>query len=168
MRYTQFFLTMLLSLFLLACSSQPSSAVYRYGQSQRQHQRTLLLEQIAQQGVKVYKVGDHTRFWIPIDVFFNAGSLQLKSNKNATLSLISKYIVNFLKPGLAQRFSVSVMGYAKYHSSEYAQVIASHLWADSISKKRMSVRGLANHNQIASNATPAGYVANRRVMIDVY
>ena len=159
--------------FLLGCQTQryiPSVSPVQLTPYQK-----MLLAQIQRDGVQVVKQGDHLQMILPVDVFFQPQSTEIRYSKQKALGVIAAFVKSYVQRvhGFPM---VQVTGHSDIVfdpktrmrlSREYAQVVAAYLWNHGIPQSRLRVRGASSQQPIASDTTAAGNAMNRRVVIEV-
>lgn len=127
-----------------------------------------LVERIQANHVQVIQIGSHLMFVLPTDLFFEAGTPLLNRNFDPVLNQIATLLRGF------EKYSVKVSGYTDNTGSplrnvglsrQQAFTLANYLWTQGIDTRLLSSIGYGDQAPIASNLTPQGRAANRRIEI---
>lgn len=148
---------------LLLTSCQPAKA-YDVAPDVHAHQ----LKQISQEGVHVVQEGLKWHFIIPSDQLFQNDSEVVEPPQDAMLKKIARFILTFEHP------EVHIVGYSdnssppsaeKMKTLNQARAVAAFLWNHGVAVHDIKVRGAGSDDAKATNKTPAGRAANRRMEI---
>ena len=146
--------------------SQAYTAPYRVSSSNHHNQ----LKQLNRQGVGVIELGQTLTLILPEQSFFKGSTTQIIEQRKYTLYQISDLISTY------RNAPITVSGYTddvftrtdrKQMALFTAQGVAAFLWNHGLPMSRVSIKAKATKNQVASNRTPNGASANRRVEIHV-
>lgn len=119
-------------------------------------------------GVQVVVLGDTIRIIVPVDYFFYQDSADFIRRKAPVMWQIAGIL------NACGNAPVKITGHTddigtKAHklrrSYNYAFVIASYMWESGVPWSRMTVRGYADHEDVATFRTVSGSHFNRRVEI---
>ncbi len=131
-------------------------------------QEELLRRELAGTGVSVTRRGDEIILNMPSNVTFDTDRSELRAQFFPVLNSVALVLQRY------DRTLVDVEGHtdstgSRAHNQDLserrAMSVASYLTAQGVDRRRFSVRGLADREPIASNATPDGRAQNRRVEI---
>lgn len=119
-------------------------------------------------GAEVVRLGDYTRILIPVDRVFKINSVELNPCGLPILYNLGKLI----SYGPCSKVEITVHtdnvfneARRKQLSQEQANVIASHLWAEGVSRKRLFFHGCSDKDQVATDHTVFGSFDNRRIEV---
>ena len=133
-------------------------------------QEEKLREELRGAGVLVQRDGDQIRLNMDQSITFDVNSAQLRPPADPVLSAVAKVLREFDKT------MVDVMGhtdsdgsdaYNQQLSERRAMSVAQDLAGRGVMSERLLVAGYGESLPIASNATPEGKQANRRVEIQI-
>lgn len=160
---------------LSACSIFPcgqqigASTPFRSNIWQR-HNCKSLVNELRARGVHVVVVGDTTRMIFPSDRFFKVNSIELKPCVLGTVSIAAAILRHCGTSHIVITGHTDNMGGDRHRqalSEEQARVFATEFWNAGISWNRMTVHGLADDVQIATDRTVFGSADNRRVEVRI-
>lgn len=134
-----------------------------------ENKREQMQQATAGTGVQVSQTSDNRlRINIPSDVSFDTNSAQIKSRLQPILDKFAQGLGD--QPGT----EISILGYTDSTGTDAinnplslarANSVRDYLIARGVSSQRIQTAGLGSSNPIASNNTPEGRAANRRVEI---
>lgn len=133
-------------------------------------QEKKLREQTAGTGVEVVRDGDLLVLNMPAQVTFDVDSSTVKPQFQGTLQQVAQTLVQYEKSYIDIYGHTDFSGSDAYNqglSERRAQSVAQYLGSSGVQYQRMATRGYGESQPIASNATPEGMAANRRVEIRI-
>jgi len=131
-------------------------------------QETKMREKMKGTGVSVARKGDTLVLNMPAGIFFNSGQAYLKEDGLRTVYGISEVANEFDDTILVIKGHADSSGNSAANdklSFERASWVENLLIASGVNSNRLSASGAGDREPVASNATPAGRAANRRVEI---
>ena len=150
---------------LLASCARSSAEPYSVSVAQHQ----ALVNELKTEGMQVIQEGFTLRVILPDQAFFAPQTDQLQAARQADLASVASMILTYNQP------QVLVNGYyddndrspakLKAKSLRKAKVVAAYLWNHGVPVDEIKVQGFGKQDTVASNATPAGTSANRRVEV---
>ncbi len=132
------------------------------------------VHQLTMAGVQMIQQADRLIVTISTDVYFIAGTTQVKSEQQSNLHAITEFIQNF-----ADHYPDSVIKVTGYTdrvfahktqlqtSQNYAEAVAAYLFSAGINPKRIAVQGRGASEPIAGEYEPSSAALNRRVVVRV-
>ncbi len=133
-------------------------------------QERKLREQTAGSGVDVIREGDNLLLRMPSGITFAYNDASVQPQFQPTLNEVSSVLAQYPKTYidvLGHTDSDGADAYNQTLSERRAQSVASYLSAHGVQSARIATRGYGETQPIASNATPEGKAANRRVEIKI-
>ena len=133
-------------------------------------QEAALRAQLQNTGVQVYREGDQLKLIMPSNITFASSSSDINSAFYPVLSSVAEVFSEF------DRNLIQVVGYTDSTggdsinlplSQSRADSVANYLIFQGISGTRITAFGRGAQDPIASNETPGGRAANRRVEINL-
>jgi outer membrane protein OmpA-like peptidoglycan-associated protein len=133
-------------------------------------QEAELNQELKGSGVEVQRQGDNINLNMPGGITFDTGRTNIKSNFNPVLDDIANVLVKYPET------TIEVQGHTDNVGSDAdnlrlselrAQSVASSLISRGVASSRIKTIGFGESMPIASNNTPAGREANRRVEIKI-
>ncbi len=131
--------------------------------------RNMTLEQkLTRQGVRVIRVGDNVRLFIPVDKFFFHDSQVINPKYYPVLNMIAFYLREFRK------VTIKVAGYTDNRCTQkrnipfsYLQAdhVATYLWRCKVDARIIYAIGYGDKFPLANNTNPRGRGLNRRIVI---
>jgi outer membrane protein OmpA-like peptidoglycan-associated protein len=134
-----------------------------------QQQKELAAE-LRNTGVSVTRQGDNIILNMPGNVTFATDQADIKGNFYPVLNSVAKVLLHYGKTTVDVRGFTDSTGSDEYNlglSQRRANSVADYLVSQGILAGRLQVTGMGKSNPIASNATPEGRQANRRVEIQI-
>jgi outer membrane protein OmpA-like peptidoglycan-associated protein len=134
------------------------------------NQEKKLREQTAGTGVQVIRNGDELILNMPSGITFDTNSYVIKPEFQSTLNDVAATLASY------DRTYIDVYGHTDSTgndsiniplSQSRAQSVASYLSGRGVNRARIGTQGFGSSQPIASNATPEGRQANRRVEIKI-
>ncbi len=129
-----------------------------------------LREQTAGTGVDVIRDGDNLLLRMPSGITFAYDSAEVQPQFQPTLNEVASTLSQFPKTYIDIYGHTDADGSEAYNqglSERRAQSVASYLAAHGVQSARMATKGYGEMQPIASNETPEGKAANRRVEIKI-
>lgn len=129
-------------------------------------QEALLRERLRASGVSVTRVGNEIILNMPGSVTFQSGSAALKADFHPALDSVSEVLGEYRKT------LIEIMGHTDsvgsdasnlQLSQERATSVAAYIRSRGVIPERIVTKGFGEQYPVASNATPEGRQANRRV-----
>ena len=117
---------------------------------------------------RIVNTGDRLVVTLPQDVLFATGSAQLTGSLQSDLAALARSMNQFPRTRIQVVGHADNTGTAAFNqdlSERRALAVAGQLAAGGVSGSRISAFGRGEDQPIASNLTPAGRAANRRVDI---
>ncbi len=123
---------------------------------------------LRESGAQVVRLGDTSRIIIPVDRVFKINSTELKPCGLATLDYMARFL------GYCPNSNICITVHTdnvfndcrrQRLSTEQANVIASHLFAQGVARQRMRFVGVSDHDQVATDHTVFGSADNRRIEV---
>jgi len=133
-------------------------------------QEKKLREQTAGTGVDVIRDGDNLLLRMPSGITFAYDSAEVQPQFQPTLNEVASTLSQFPKTYIDIYGHTDADGSEAYNqglSERRAQSVASYLAAHGVQSARMATKGYGEMQPIASNETPEGKAANRRVEIKI-
>lgn len=133
-------------------------------------QERKLREQTAGTGVDVIRDGDSLLLRMPSGITFAYDSAEVQPQFQGTLDEVASTLVQFPKTYIDIYGHTDSDGSEAYNqtlSERRAQSVANYLAAHGVQTARMATKGFGEMQPIASNETPEGKAANRRVEIKI-
>ncbi len=133
-------------------------------------QEKKLREQTAGTGVDVIRDGDNLLLRMPSGITFAYDSAEVQPQFQPTLNEVASTLSQFPKTYIDIYGHTDADGSETYNqglSERRAQSVASYLAAHGVQSARMATKGYGEMQPIASNETPEGKAANRRVEIKI-
>ncbi|MFZ5491127.1 MAG: OmpA family protein [Pseudomonadota bacterium] len=133
-----------------------------------QNQEEKLRQQTAGSGVEVSRQGDNVVLNMPSSVTFATDSAQISPSFQATLDQVASTIREYSDTRVRIAGHTDSTGSDTYNqqlSERRAQAVASYLMGRGVASSRISTIGHGETQPVASNDTPEGRQANRRVEI---
>jgi outer membrane protein OmpA-like peptidoglycan-associated protein len=121
-------------------------------------------------GVEVQRQGDSIKLVMPGSITFKTNSGDIASNFYSPLNQVSASLKQY------DQTTISVVGYtdstgSRQHnmdlSQRRAQNVADYIASQGVGSNRLSTRGAGPDQPVATNATEAGRLQNRRVEINL-
>jgi outer membrane protein OmpA-like peptidoglycan-associated protein len=133
-------------------------------------QERKLRQQTAGSGVDVIRDGDNLLLRMPSGITFATDSSTVQPQFQPTLNEVASILAQYPKTYidvLGHTDSDGADAYNQALSERRAQAVANYLASKGVQSARLATRGYGETQPIASNATPEGKQANRRVEIKV-
>ena len=133
-------------------------------------QEKKLREQTAGTGVDVIRDGNDLLLRMPSGITFGFDSAEVQPQFQPTLNEVASTLSQFPKTYIDIYGHTDSDGSDTYNqglSERRAQSVANYLAMRGVQSARMATRGFGETQPIASNATPEGKAANRRVEIKI-
>lgn len=133
-----------------------------------QNQEEKLRQQTAGSGVEVSRQGDNVVLNMPSSVTFATDSAQISPAFQATLDQVASTISEYSDTRVRIAGHTDSTGSDTYNqqlSERRAQAVANYLMGRGVASSRISTVGHGETQPVASNDTPEGRQANRRVEI---
>lgn len=133
-----------------------------------QNQEEKLRQQTAGSGVEVSRQGDNVVLNMPSSVTFATDSAQISPAFQATLDQVASTISEYSDTRVRIAGHTDSTGSDAYNqqlSERRAQAVANYLIGRGVASSRISTVGHGETQPVASNDTPEGRQANRRVEI---
>ena len=133
-------------------------------------QERKLREQTAGTGVQVIRNGDELILNMPSGITFDTNSYVIKPEFQSTLNDVAATLASYDKTYIDVYGHTDSTGNDSINiplSQNRAQSVASYLSARGVNRARIGTQGFGSSQPIASNATPEGRQANRRVEIKI-
>ena len=127
-------------------------------------------QQLAGSGVDVQRQGEAIRLSLPGNVTFPTDSAQIQPQFQPTLSSLAQTLRQYDRTVIDIAGHTDDTGSAAYNqqlSEQRAASVANYLISQGINPNRIIHGGFGESRPIATNQTPAGRQANRRVDIQV-
>jgi outer membrane protein OmpA-like peptidoglycan-associated protein len=133
-------------------------------------QEAELRQKLAGSGVDIKRDGDSIKLIMPGSITFKTNSSDIASNFYSPLNQVSASLKQY------DQTTVSVVGYtdstgARQHnmdlSQRRAQNVADYIASQGVGSNRLTTRGAGPDQPVATNATEAGRLQNRRVEINL-
>ncbi len=131
-------------------------------------QEAQLRQQLQGTGVSVTRQGDYIILNMPSNITFDTDQDAIKAGFYGTLNSVALVLTKFNRTIVDVYGHTDSTGSADYNlglSQRRAMSVANYLGAQGVDQRRFSILGLGDTQPIASNATPDGRAANRRVEI---
>ena len=131
-------------------------------------QEAQLRQQLQGTGVSVTRQGDYIILNMPSNITFDTDQDAIKAGFYGTLNSVALVLTKFNRTIVDVYGHTDSTGSADYNlglSQRRALSVANYLGAQGVDQRRFSILGLGDTQPIASNATPDGRAANRRVEI---
>ncbi|MFN3549435.1 MAG: OmpA family protein [Mesorhizobium sp.] len=131
-------------------------------------QEAQLRAQLQGTGVSVTRQGDQIILNMPSNITFDTDQDAVKASFYGTLNSVALVLNKFNRTIVDVYGHTDSTGNANYNlglSQRRALSVANYLGAQGVDQRRFSILGLGDTQPIASNATPDGRAANRRVEI---
>lgn len=133
-------------------------------------QEAQMRQQLAGSGVDVQRQGEAIRLSLPGNVTFPTDSAQIQPQFQPTLSSLAQTLRQYDRTVIDIAGHTDSTGSATYNqqlSEQRAASVANYLISQGINPNRVIHGGFGESRPIATNQTPAGRQANRRVDIQV-
>lgn len=133
-------------------------------------QERKLRENTAGTGVDVIRDGDNLLLRMPSGITFAYDSADVQPQFQPTLNEVASTLTEFPKTYIDIYGHTDADGAETYNqtlSERRAQSVANYLTARGVQSARMATKGYGEMQPIASNETPEGKAANRRVEIKI-
>ena len=117
-------------------------------------------------GVTAIEQGNEIKFIIPVDLFFEQNSYEVKSSHISTVNIIGKVLKSTKGPIviIGNTDNIGSRSYKSMQSKKLAEAIKNKLWLYGIEQRRMLTKGASDRRPISS-ASVKGKTLNRRVEI---
>jgi outer membrane protein OmpA-like peptidoglycan-associated protein len=129
-------------------------------------QESKLRSQLQGTGVSVVRNGNQITLKMPGNITFRTNSSDLQPNFYNVLNSVALVLKEYDKTILEVAGHTDNTGSPQYNqalSERRAQTVAQYLESQGINSQRIMTVGAGENHPIASNATPEGRQANRRV-----
>lgn len=129
-------------------------------------QEKKLRQKLEGTGVGVVRNGDNIELVMPGNVVFDSGKSDIKAQFDDVLDSVALVLAEFKKTNILIEGHTDNTGSAKVNellSQARADSVKDFLTAHDVSAKRIITAGRSFYDPVASNDTPAGRQANRRV-----
>ncbi len=133
-------------------------------------QETELRRELQGAGVGISRRGNEISLIMPGDITFATGSSQIEGRFYGTLDGVAKVLVKYDKTMIDVSGHTDSVGARDYNyrlSQQRAGSVAGYLQSRRINSARLQVVGYGPDQPVASNHTPEGRQANRRVTIQL-
>ncbi len=133
-------------------------------------QETALRQRLEGTGVQIQRNGDNLKLIMPGNITFASNSPDIHAGFYETLNSVTLVLKEF------DSSSLDVIGYTdstgsfehnQTLSERRAASVANYLTSQGISRSRIADRGMGERYPVASNDSPQGRAANRRVELDI-
>ncbi len=131
-------------------------------------QEEKLRQQTAGTGIGVDRVGDQIELTMPSGITFDVNSAAIKPDLQATLNDVAATLTEYPSTAVDIVGHASADGADDYNqtlSEQRASSVANYLTLQGLQPVRVSSFGVGERQPIATNDTPEGRAANRRVEI---
>jgi len=131
-------------------------------------QEALLRQRLEATGVSVTRVNDRIILNMPSNITFETDSAELKPQFYDVLNSVSQVLEEYDKTlvnVVGHTDSTGAASYNKTLSEKRARNVAQYLIAQGVNPTRVAADGMGEEQPVASNQTPEGRQANRRVEI---
>lgn len=129
-----------------------------------------LRERLQGSGVQVRRVGDKIELIMPGNITFATGKSEIRQDFYPVLNSVAEILAEFKKTRVKVSGHTDNTGSADLNqrlSEERANSVKNYLVNNDVSSGRINAAGYSYRYPIASNATPEGRQANRRVEIEL-
>lgn len=131
-------------------------------------QETLLRQRLEATGVSVTRIDDRIILNMPSSITFETDSAELRPQFYDVLNSVSQVLEEYEKTLVNVAGHTDSTGAASYNqtlSEKRARNVAQYLIAQGVNPTRVAAEGMGENQPVASNQTPEGRQANRRVEI---
>lgn len=131
-------------------------------------QEATLREELRDTGVSVTRNGDEIILNMPSGITFDTDRAELRADVFPVLNSVARVLDRFDQTLVDVEGHTDSTGSRDYNqdlSERRALSVARYLGAQGVDERRFSVRGYADTEPVASNASPEGRAQNRRVEI---
>ncbi len=131
-------------------------------------QETLLRQRLEATGVSVTRVNDRIVLNMPSNITFETDSAELRPRFYDVLNSVSQVLEEYEKTIVNVTGHTDSTGAESYNqalSEKRARNVAQYLISQGVNSTRVAAEGVGENQPIASNQTPEGRQANRRVEI---
>lgn len=129
-----------------------------------------LRERLQGSGVQVRRVGDNIELVMPGNITFATGKSEIRSDFYPVLNSVAEILAEFKQTRVKVSGHTDNTGGSDLNqrlSEERAKSVKDHLVNRNVSSGRVNAVGYSYRYPVASNATPEGRQANRRVEIEL-
>lgn len=130
-----------------------------------------LAEELQKQGVQV-QATDKLKIILRVDALFKfPSSTQLLSLRDNTLGQVTRLVRNYgnrlvIVSGHTDNVGTDAAKFKR--SGEQADTVAAYMWSQGVPLKNLVILGCGDTKPVASNLTPEGSAANRRIEIEIH
>lgn len=131
-------------------------------------QEILLRQRLEATGVSVTRIDDRIILNMPSSITFETDSAELRPQFYDVLNSVSQVLEEYEKTLVNVAGHTDSTGAASYNqtlSEKRARNVAQYLIAQGVNPTRVAAEGMGENQPVASNQTPEGRQANRRVEI---
>ncbi len=133
-------------------------------------QEAKLRQELAGTGVQVRRDGDNLTLIMPGNITFSTGNADIRSDFFPVLNSVAKVLAEFKETSIRVTGHTDSTGGDKINqplSERRADSVAMYLRNQKVSSARIQAYGYGSRYPVASNDTPAGREANRRVELEL-
>lgn len=133
-------------------------------------QERILRERLQGSGVQVRRVGDNLQLVMPGNITFATNSSSIRSDFYSVLDAVGEVLAEFNKTRIRVSGHTDNTGSADLNqrlSEDRASSVAQYLIGQRVASGRINAIGYSFRYPVASNATPEGRQANRRVELEL-
>ncbi|MBR9912807.1 MAG: OmpA family protein [Gammaproteobacteria bacterium] len=133
-------------------------------------QEAQLRQKLQNSGVQVVREGDNIRLVMPGNITFATGQSAIRGDFYETLSSVALVLVEFKDTAIRVAGHTDSTGAADMNqrlSEDRANSVKQYLISQNIPAGRIQANGYGPRYPVASNATPEGRQANRRVELEL-
>lgn len=134
--------------------------------------QSTLVDQLRQSGVVIFKRGDLLTMIIPVDRYFRPATAEIRRDHKELMKRVARFVNSYRKS--FSKPKIYVNGYTDTVfsrktrlelSKQYADTVSSFLWTFGVPENIVQTNGFGAEDRVASDKTPDGAAANRRVEI---
>ncbi len=133
-------------------------------------QEAALRAKLQSTGVQVQREGDHIRLIMPGNITFDSSQSAIRSSFYSTLNSVAVVLAEFDRTAIRVTGHTDSTGGADLNqrlSEERANSVRQYLVNQNVASGRIQTQGYGPRYPIASNSTPQGREANRRVELEL-
>lgn len=131
-------------------------------------QEALLRQRLEATGVSVTRINDRIVLNMPSNITFETDSAELRPRFYGVLNSVSQVLEEYEKTIVNVTGHTDSTGAESYNqalSEKRARNVAQYLISQGVNSTRVAAEGMGESQPVASNQTPEGRQANRRVVI---